>query len=326
MCIIDILISNTLLYIISVILVIILIVFIILRFKFFNFYIQRKFKKQQQSILQENKTLKDLNDSLRKNRKELEILNIELNEKNAELEKKEKELTETNLTKDKLFSIISHDLRNPIASIISLSRLLKRNYSDYSKEEMLELMEDLESVVLRMNTLLENLLQWSRLNRGSFHINEKNIRISKVLDEIISLMEYQLKQKTIKVVNNVSENLFIYADRNVLEVVFRNLLSNAIKFSFPDSQIILSSKIDSEKHCVIMVQDFGLGMNKEEVEDLFNPETIITTIGTANEKGSGLGLQLVKELIEKSNARIEVESEKSKGSTFKVFFQMPKLS
>ena len=326
MYIIDLLISSSLLYIISAIFIIFLLIFVFVHFKYFNSYFSRKFKRQQQRILLENKTLKDLNDSLRKNRKELEILNNELNAKNTELEKKEKELIGINQTKDKLFSIISHDLRNPIASIISLSRLLKRNYSDYSKEEMLHLMEDLESVVLRMNTLLENLLQWSRLNRGSFHINEKNIRISKALEEVISLMEYQLKAKSISIENNLSENLFVYADRNVLEVIFRNLLSNAIKFSHPESKIILSSKIDSENYCVIMVQDFGLGMDQEDVKQLFNAETIISTVGTANEKGSGLGLQLVKELIDKSNARITVESVKDKGSTFYVYLQMPKLS
>lgn len=234
-------------------------------------------------------------------------------------EKKLKEsqanLEELNKTKDKFFSIIAHDLKNPISSFKNLSELLTDQYDELSEDELKEFIGLLSDSSNNLFKLLENLLMWSRAQVGSVKINRELINIYQIANNNLSLMKLNADNKKIKLINNIPENTSAYADLNMIDTVIRNLMSNSLKFSNAGDTITVDSEINGD-FLTVKITDTGIGMSEDIQNKLFKIDKQITSIGTNQEKGTGLGLILCKEFINKNMGEIWVESELGKGSTF----------
>jgi PAS domain S-box-containing protein len=245
-------------------------------------------------------------------RKRAEAKLVELNHQQKEL----------NATKDKLLSIIAHDLRSPFSSIIGFSDLLGKNLRKYDIEESEKFIELINTSAKHTLNLLDNLLDWAKAQTGQIDFNPEQLKLQPIIRELVDVFEPSARIKSISLNRLQSKVLAAYADRNMLKTILRNLISNAIKFTHVEGTIDIYAISDSE--CVeITVADNGVGMVEEIRNKLFETDKNPTTSGTANEKGSGLGLMLCKEFVEKHGGRIWVKSELGKGSEFK--FTLPKL-
>ncbi|MFP4025233.1 MAG: ATP-binding protein [Thiohalospira sp.] len=243
-----------------------------------------------------------------------------ISKQKEEIEVQRKKLDELNASKDKFFSIIAHDLRNPIAGFLNLTEVLTQNFDTYSGAESKEFIDIMNQASKQLYNLLENLLQWSRAQTGRMDYNPKIISLKEITDNTIDLLMMNIEDKKIKIIVKIDGQLKVYADENMVTTVVRNLISNAIKFSHPEDSITIRAKI-SNKIAEVSVIDQGVGIKKEDQKKLFKIDSHITTPGTSNESGTGLGLILCKEFIEKNGGEIWVESEINKGSAFK--FTLP---
>nr|NQU88953.1 PAS domain S-box protein [Bacteroidota bacterium] len=239
-----------------------------------------------------------------------------IEEKNKALELSEQKLRELNATKDRLFSIIGHDLRGPIGGFKQLIELM---ISDFDLTDTAILSETLQMIQGTANTtydLLENLLLWSKSQQNEIVFSPANCNLYEIAEKSINLLQELAKQKKIEIFNKIPQDQIIFADVNMLMTVIRNLISNAIKFTHQNKCIYVSVEKD-ENFCTISVKDEGIGIGPENIEKIFNPNVNFTTYGTGNEKGSGLGLMLCKEFVEVHGGIIWVESDPGMGSDFK---------
>ncbi len=227
----------------------------------------------------------------------------------------EAELKESNSTKDKFFSIIAHDLKNPLGNFKEISRLLADDYDDLQEIERREFLDLMKHSASNVYSLLENLLEWSRSQRGQIQFNPCEFNFKFLSVEIVKLLKPSAENKNITLINNIPVSFPIFADENMINTVVRNLISNAIKFTHPDGTITLDGNDDSD-NTIISISDTGVGMSTETIDMLFRIDSKVSTMGTSNETGTGLGLILCKEFIEKHNGTIRVESELGKGSNF----------
>lgn len=280
-------------------------------------------------LYRNNKITKSLNDQLEEqNRKildaknELERLLEIISSKNIELEVKNQELAETNATKDKLFSIISHDLRNPLQAILLNSELLKNFRDKMSGQEQQERINNIMLSSDNLSKLLEDLLLWSRSQMKKIEVNPIEFDLQSLVEVVIKLHSEQARLKHIKLENKIPENLKVIGDMSLINTVFRNLISNGIKFTNNDGVVTIGCLGQSDDFCEIFVEDNGVGIPPDKLDKLFSISTSFTTPGTNNEIGTGLGLILVKEFVEKNNGQISVESQLGKGTIFKI--KLPK--
>jgi len=239
--------------------------------------------------------------------------NDELAGKNKEIAKQTAQLKSINATKDKLFSIISHDLRSPLASLRGLVAVM--GLGGLSKDEFIESSRKLRKNLDAVQGDLDNLLVWAQSQLNGLQSNPVSMRMRPVVEEKIDLFSEIARQKDITILNEVNESLSIVADRNHMGLVVRNLLANAIKFNRPGGLIRISERRVGE-YFEISVTDSGIGMTSRDLGRLFNAATHFTTPGTHQEKGAGIGLLLTKEFIEKDGGSIRATSEFGKGSTF----------
>ncbi len=231
------------------------------------------------------------------------------------LEKKELKLKELNETKDKFFSIIAHDLKNPFGAILSLSDLLYKNYNDYDDEKKKKLIRAISEGAKNTYDLLENLLTWSRSQKGDIKFNPKKILLNKLISDNIKLLSDMALKKKISVFFESKEDIEVYADSNMINFVIRNLLTNAIKFTPKHGEIRFNIK--NEKNYVeFCIKDTGIGMNTTQLNSLFEIDQTFSAKGTENETGTGLGLILCKDFIDFHKGKIRVQSELGKGSEF----------
>lgn len=244
----------------------------------------------------------------------------ELGQVNKQLINSEEELKNLNAAKDKFFSIVAHDLRSPFTSLIGYSEFLKDDLADLSKEEIELFANNIHESAQTVFNLLENLLQWSRVQTGRIQIDPEVYDISQLADYTITLLRTNAEKKRIKLINNIPSRTLVYYDQQTISSVMQNLISNAIKFTPKEGKIEIGSKIKKDK-IDISVADTGVGIRDEDKEKLFKIDMHLTTAGTEKEEGSGLGLILCKELVEKNHGKIWVDSKLGKGSTF--FFSLP---
>src|ERR1035437_1345152 len=237
-----------------------------------------------------------------------------------EIKRSREKLIELNATKQKLFSIISHDLRSSLGSVLSYSDLLLQNLDQYPLEKIRQFASNIYQSSKNTFELLENLLDWSRLQTGKLTQKMEKHNLKSNTDNICLLFSEIAKNKQITLQNNIHPDVFIYCDIDMTKTVLRNLISNAIKFTYTQGLVSLNF-IENISDIEIQISDSGVGIIAENVPYLFSIEKNISTFGTDNEKGTGLGLMLCKELIEKQGGKIWVESELGKGSTFK--FTLP---
>jgi signal transduction histidine kinase len=236
-----------------------------------------------------------------------------------ELQKKNLELSELIALKDKFFSIIAHDLRAPFSGFLGLTEVLSEQYNALSLEEIRDFGYSLKESALNLYKLLENLLEWSWIQRHAMLFNPNNQNASEIIDQNIDLLSQIAKDKSINLIKSYYPNIDLFFDSEMLNTILRNLISNAIKFTPMGGIVEVGIKqvfINMQYETCFFVKDFGVGMSQEKIENLFKLAKQITSLGTNNEKGSGLGLILCKEFVEKHGGKIWVESEVDKGSTF----------
>lgn len=246
-------------------------------------------------------------------------LNRELHNKTTSLQERETELKEINSTKDKLFSIIGHDLRGPIGALQSLLDLFANG--DLTKDEFLTQMPKLKSDVDSISFTLNNLLSWGQTQMNGAVTKPKRISLNSIVEENINLLSKLAVKKSIRMINELPENAYAWADKNQIDIVVRNLISNALKFT-PQNGLINIKAVERKNNWEITVRDTGVGMDLETQDKIFCDNTNFTTYGTNNEKGTGLGLSLCKEMVLKNKGKIWVESFLRKGSCF--YFTVPK--
>jgi PAS domain S-box-containing protein len=237
------------------------------------------------------------------------------------LKASEARLLEMNSTKDKFFSIISHDLKSPFYGLIGLSDILKKEALTLDRSTITEFADLINSTIIQSYSLLENLLEWARTQKNGIAFNPSNLPMHKLANDIYELQGDNAKKKNIRLINRIAEDQIIKADRNMLTTVLRNLVSNAIKFS-PSDHAVEINCVENETSTLVTVHDYGIGISKEDQQKLFKLESNFSTNGTGNETGTGLGLILCKEFVEKHKGEIWVESELGEGSTF--CFTIPK--
>jgi signal transduction histidine kinase len=231
------------------------------------------------------------------------------------------ELNKLNNTKNKFFSIIGHDLKGPLNSLTSFSGLLINHTSSLSKEEIQMLAKDLDKSLKNLFALLDNLLQWSRSQTGNIDFTPEKFDVTGVLNENKALLQKQAENKGIEIEVIGNMPIQVTAHLNSISTVIRNLLSNAIKFTDNGGKIELNI-IDQRSKVIVRVRDSGVGMSKAKRHKIFDLGSSSSTLGTDKEQGTGLGLILCKELVEKNGGRIWLESEQGVGTTF--YFTVPK--
>jgi two-component system, sensor histidine kinase and response regulator len=224
-------------------------------------------------------------------------------------------LAELNTTKDKLFSIIGHDLRSPISSVMGMIEMLKKKYKVLEPDQIEEFLNLMFEGVENGFKLLENLLEWSRFQIGMTRFSPLGFGIKSLIDSNLKLLKPAADNKSIELSTNLKKNIVVHGDENMINTVLRNLLSNAIKFTRTGGKVSVSV-IQKDKNVCISVEDTGIGMKRDDIDKLFKIGENFSTYGTENEKGTGLGLCLCNEFIEKHNSSIMVESEPEKGSKF----------
>ncbi|NMB82760.1 MAG: PAS domain S-box protein [Ignavibacteria bacterium] len=244
-----------------------------------------------------------------------------IRKQNAEAIKKyADELNQLNITKDKFFSIIAHDLKNPFITILGFSELLLSDFSDLTDEEKIFYITEMHKSADVSHNLLQNLLQWSRSQTGKIEFNPKKICLFDLALQNIELLHSSARKKEIELINKIVESVCVNADEDMLNTILRNLLTNAIKFTAKHGLVTVSALV-KDKMVEVSVRDTGVGMDDLTKQKLFRLDENITRTGTENETGTGLGLLLCKEFVEKHGGKIIVESELGKGSNF--IFTLP---
>jgi PAS domain S-box-containing protein len=242
----------------------------------------------------------------------------------GELKKSTDELVKLNETKDRFISIVSHDLRTPFSSILGFTDLLA-NDDELTEDERKQYVNYIQESSKSMLSLVNSLLDWTRLQTGRIKFEPERIDAKLLVEKIIRSMSGAAMQKGIEIFSTVGKNKFIFGDNNLVSQVFSNILSNAIKFTSRGDKITISVNSESSMRFLeFSISDTGKGIKEEDLNKLFSVDKKHTSEGTAGEKGSGLGLSLVKEIVEKNGGTVWEESEYGKGSTFK--FTLPVAS
>ena len=226
------------------------------------------------------------------------------------------ELKESNITKDKFFSIIAHDLKNPVSAFMGVSNFLSQTFHELSNEELKEFLDDVNNSAKQLYELLENLLMWSRCERGLIQYQPAVYELRQFITSNINLLKINADNKNISINYDLDKEYKVYTDANMLNTIIRNLCTNAIKFTHEGGTINIICREDDDNFCRISVSDNGVGIPKENLEKLFSLQNSVSTTGTKQESGTGLGLILCREFVEKHNGRIWVESTVNVGTTF----------
>jgi signal transduction histidine kinase/ligand-binding sensor domain-containing protein len=275
---------------------------------------------QSEELRSRADNLKDANDQLVENQKFISLQTNSILEANNELKNLNNELKKLNKTKDRILSIIAHDLRNPFNVVSGFSEVLLDEYQDLPKETLELYLKMISNASKNGNILLGNLLQWSHAQTGSITFEPIELNLLLLTEETYRFLEGDAHKKNINIQLKIDPTLNVIADENMLKTVLRNLLSNAIKFTRENGNISIKSALTPD-YVEICVSDSGVGIPEEKVPLLFNIDTNISTKGTSQESGSGLGLILCKEFVEKHHGKIWVETMEGVGSQFK--FTLP---
>ncbi len=251
---------------------------------------------------------------------EREKLFREIEERTIRLIKLNSNLQELNYNKDRIYSIISHDLINPINALQGYTEILHEGFDELSDVEKKETTGTINNLTKEISHLLKNLLLWSAANSGHIDYNPEKINIAELLKKQSEFLKLTANNKGITIINE-SDAMYVIADTTMIETVVRNLVSNAIKFTHPSGKIFIKCFAKKDKVAVV-IEDTGIGMEKDELNKLFKVEEKLSKQGTNQEKGIGLGLLICKEFIKKHNGTIDVISKKNIGTSF--IFTLPK--
>jgi signal transduction histidine kinase len=235
------------------------------------------------------------------------------------------QLKELNANKDKLLSIISHDLRNPFSILLGMTELLLKNHNKYDSQKREQLITSILNSAKSAFHLTENLLKWSQLQSEGFHFLPVKTSVTEIFTEPLITFREIAAQKEITLKNSIPENLFVNVDKNMMTIVIDNLISNALKFTKKGGTVSVSArKSENSAFVEILITDTGEGICPTRIENLFTVGKKTSTNGTDNEKGSGLGLLICKDFTEKNGGKIAVTSQIGKGSAF--FVTLPEAN
>jgi len=234
----------------------------------------------------------------------------------SDIRSKNEELEKSNAVKDKFFSIIAHDLRSPFGSLLGLSKMMAEDLSDFTMEQIQHIAENIYNTSDNLYRLLENLLQWSRIQQNLISINLDCVVLSSIVNESNNLFKEAVKNKKIEVLIDVPSDMQVYTDVNILQTVLRNLISNAVKFTPRGGKIQITAKKVDDNYVEVFVIDSGIGMSPDLLQNIFRPDVSTGRRGTDNEPSTGIGLILCNEFISKLGGKMLVESESGKGSVF----------
>lgn len=251
---------------------------------------------------------------------ELEEHNAELLAVNEKLSESENSLRKVNAVKDKLFSILSHDLKGPLNTLTGFLQMLQQYTDCFTKEEIKDFAANMDESVKRLLTLLDNLLQWSLSRAGNLSFSPVEINLVEIVESNAALLKHMALEKQIILTIDIGDGVMVKADKNMLDYILRNLLSNAIKFTHPGGQIVVESS-QADLFAQISVKDSGIGIREEDVKKIFKADTHFSTPGTQKERGTGFGLLLCKEFVERNRGTIAIKSELGTGTT--ITFSLP---
>lgn len=280
-----------------------------------------EYKDLNASLKSKNTEYQELNKNYLSQNQELKTVVESLKVSSSTIQANELKLKELNDTKDKFFSIIAHDLKNPMATVLGLSELLYGNIEMYDTEKIKSFIGSINNVSKMSYALLENLLEWSRIQTGKLKPILTPTRLATLMYEEVELSKNVAANKNVSINLSVDDQIMVTVDQDMIRTVIRNLVSNAIKFSFAKSTVFVSATNDSPGSVIISVRDQGVGISTEQLHKIFDIDNSMTQTGTADEKGTGLGLILCKEFVEKNGGTIWVESSVNAGSTF--FVKLP---
>lgn len=233
-----------------------------------------------------------------------------------------KELHQLNVDKDRFISILGHDLRSPFTALIGLSEFLKENLQKFSINETNKIADDINIAAQNTFNLLEDILLWARTQQGKIPFNPRNLDLTEISNNVIDILKPNAFAKNITISYSIAGNLTVFADIDMLKTVLRNLVSNAIKFTHNGGTINIGAG-QTDSFTTISVSDDGVGISQENMAKIFDVSQVPTTIGTERETGTGLGLLLCKDFVEKHGGKIRVESEAGKGSNFSFTLPSP---
>lgn len=238
-----------------------------------------------------------------------------------ELEEHKHQLAELNATKDRFFSILAHDMRNPVSALYTFSGYLNENSKEISTVDLHQYLSVIHTTARSLSELLEELFLWANLRSNRYEFEPKTLLLTETIDNVLSLLQASAIQKNIQLENHIPSGFYVYSDKNMIQTIVRNLVLNAIKFT-PQKGRVTIAAIENQDEIIISVNDTGVGIEKEELRKLFKIDEQFTNTGTNGETGSGLGLVLCKDMVEINKGKIWVESKPGKGSSF--IFSLPK--
>ncbi len=273
-------------------------------------------RKLQENLQEQNRMLNHYAELLEDRNDELLDLNETLDSKNLEMKEKNLQLKEANASKDKFFSIMAHDLRGPLGSLHEMTKFIVDKVQYQKKTKLVDMLSIQRDAAKNLFALLENLLTWSRLQRGMVEHRPQHTNVTAIIAWNISLFSPRADQKNLSLRSMLEEEIPIFADFNMVDTVIRNLISNALKFTRVGG-VIVSATADDD-FVEIMIADTGIGMNEEVLSKLFRIDSKSKKAGTDGEEGTGLGLILCKEFVEKNGGAIRVESNEGEGSAFTI--------
>lgn len=278
-------------------------------------------KEQNTELIQKNEQITKAYKDLETQSQHLNKLYLQLIQNETFLRKSNEELKKLNEMKDKFFSIVSHDLKNPFAGILTMTDIINHHLDEFSKDELADMLRSLNNTAQQTYKFLEDLLEWSRSQMGRVQMNITNEDLASIVAGTILTLNQQAELKNITIENNVPVSTYALFDNNMMATIVRNLVSNAIKFTHKGGKVTLNAEkvsIDGKPFVRLSVSDTGVGMSEDKISQLFSLEKVQSTPGTEREKGTGLGIVICRDFIEKMGGKIAVESKLNEGTTFYV--------
>ncbi len=278
-------------------------------------------RRKNEQLQKQAAELNEINAALEERQNQIEEQDKELKSQRDQLKEANEELRKSNTTKDRFFSIVAHDLKNPVNSLLGFSSIFKQRFDKLNDERKYEYIDHLHFASRQLYNLLENLLTWAKNQQGQFEFHPRAVNFQDILEESFNLIKSRINEKNIAVVRKTIPDLQVYGDFNMLYAVIRNLLSNAVKFTPENGEVTIETIMEGEDHVRIAVSDTGMGIPDEVRENLFRVDGNISRKGTDGEKGSGLGLIICKEFMEKHDRELFIETGENQGTTF--YFYLP---